>query len=87
MRSRKEGTMPLAEDELNELDKRILNALANGRATPTLLKKMFEKNGTDVSRQYINQRMKRLSEHSHIENLFDTGVYELTSDPRNDNND
>lgn len=75
--------MPLGEDELNELDNRILDALANGRATPTLLKKIFEENGTDVSRQYINQRLKRLSEHGHIKNLFDTGVYESVSDPRN----
>jgi hypothetical protein len=74
--------MPLEEDELNELDNRILDALANGRATPTLLKKIFEQEGTDVSRQYINQRMKRLSEHDHIKNLFDTGVYELINDPR-----
>ena len=79
--------MPLEEDELNELDDRILNALANGRATPTLLKKIFEKDGTDVSRQYINQRMKRLSEHDHIDNLFDTGVYELISDPRSNTDD
>ena len=79
--------MPLEEDELNELDDRILDALANGRATPTLLKKIFEKDGTDVSRQYINQRMKRLSEHDHIDNLFDTGVYELTSDPRSSTSD
>ncbi len=79
--------MPLEEDELNELDDRILDALANGRATPTLLKKIFEKDGTDVSRQYINQRMKRLSEHDHIDNLFDTGVYELISDPRSNIDD
>jgi hypothetical protein len=87
MRNRKGDTMPLAEDELNELDNRILDALANGRATPTLLKKIFEENGTDVSRQYINQRLKRLSEHGHIKNLFDTGVYEFVSDPRDSNND
>jgi len=79
--------MPLEEDELNDLDDRILDALANGRATPTLLKKIFEKDGTDVSRQYINQRMKRLSEHDHIDNLFDTGVYELISDPRSNTDD
>ena len=79
--------MPLAEDELNELDNRILDALADVRATPTLLKKIFEEDGTDVSRQYVNQRMKRLSEHGHIENLFDTGVYEVVFDPRKNNND
>jgi hypothetical protein len=79
--------MPLEEDELNDLDDRILDALADGRATPTLLKKIFQKDGTDVSRQYINQRMKRLSEHDHIENLFDTGVYELISDPRSNTGD
>jgi len=26
--------------------------------------------------------MKRLEEHEHIENLLDTGVYELIDDPR-----
>ena len=74
--------MTLTEDELNELDKKILDVLTDGRATPTLVKKILEDKGTEVSRQYINQRMKRLSEHDHIENLFDTGVYELVSDPR-----
>jgi len=74
--------MTLTEDELNELDKKILDVLTDGRATPTLIKKILEDRGTEVSRQYINQRMKRLSEHDHIENLFDTGVYELVIDPR-----
>jgi len=31
--------------------------------------------------------MKRLSEHDHIDNLFDTGVYELISDPRSNTDD
>jgi len=82
MRNRKENLMPLSEDELNELDNKILDVLADGRATPTLLKRIFEERGTEVSRQYVNQRLKRLSEHDHIENLFDTGVYELLTDPR-----
>ena len=74
--------MTLTEDELNDLDEKILNVLTDGRATPTLIKIILEERGTEVSRQYINQRMKRLSEHDHIENLFDTGVYELVIDPR-----
>jgi len=74
--------MTLTEDELNDLDEKILDVLTNGRATPTLIKMILEDRGTEVSRQYINQRMKRLSEHDHIENLFDTGVYELVIDPR-----
>ena len=78
--------MPLTEDQLNDLDDKILNVLSDGRATPTLLKKMFEEEGTEVSRQYVNQRLKRLSEHNHIENLFDTGVYELVTDPREEDN-
>jgi len=78
--------MPLTEDQLNDLDDKILNVLSDGRATPTLLKKMFEEEGTEVSRQYVNQRLKRLSEHDHIENLFDTGVYELVTDPREEDN-
>jgi len=78
--------MPLTEDQLNDLDDKILNVLSDGRATPTLLKKMFEEEGTEVSRQYVNQRLKRLSEHDHIENLFDTGVYELVTDTREEDN-
>jgi len=74
--------MTLTEDELNDLDEKILDVLTDGRATPTLIKIILEDRGTEVSRQYINQRMKRLSEHDHIENLFDTGVYELVIDPR-----
>jgi repressor of nif and glnA expression len=74
--------MTLTEDELNALDEKILDVLTDGRATPTLIKMILEERGTEVSRQYINQRMKRLSEHDHIENLFDTGVYELVIDPR-----
>jgi len=74
--------MTLTEHELNDLDEKILDVLTNGRATPTLIKMILEDRGTEVSRQYINQRMKRLSEHDHIENLFDTGVYELVIDPR-----
>lgn len=75
--------MTLSRDELNEVDEKILDVLADGRATPTLVRKMLEESGIDVSRQYINQRMKRLSEHEHMENLLDTGVYELVTDPRN----
>lgn len=74
--------MTLTEEELNGLDEKILDVLTDGRATPTLVKMILEERGTEVSRQYINQRMKRLSEHDHIENLFDTGVYELVIDPR-----
>ena len=78
--------MALTEDELNELDNKILNMLAEGRATPTLLRRIFEEDGTDISRQYINQRLKRLSEHNYVDNLHDTGVYELITDPRNNDN-
>ncbi|TKX53031.1 hypothetical protein EXE44_16520 [Halorubrum sp. SS7] len=74
--------MTLTEEDLNELDHQILDVLADGRATPTLVKKLLEKQGTDVSRQYVNRRMKRLSEHDHIQNLLDTGVYEQRADPR-----
>lgn len=74
--------MTLTEDKLNELDEKILDKLANGRATPTLLKKIFENEGVNVTSQYVNQRLTRLAEHNHVKNLLDTGVYELVVDPR-----
>ncbi|WP_136592332.1 winged helix-turn-helix transcriptional regulator [Salinigranum halophilum] len=37
----------------------------------------------DFSRQYIQQRLKRLEEHGYVQNIG-RGVYELTSDPRDE---
>ena len=77
--------MTLDATELNDLDRQLLDLLHEGRATPTLARKLLITKGIqdDISRQYINQRLKRLAEHDHISNLEDTGVYELVSDPRN----
>ena len=77
----------LDADDLNEMDGRILDYLADGRATPTLVRRLLEHDEIEVSRQYINQRMKRLEEHEHIRNLLDTGVYELVDDPRKEDDD
>ena len=74
--------MPLSREDLNELDDQILDILLEGRATPTLLKNILEENGTDVSRQYVNRRLKRLTEHGYTKNLYNTGVYEIIEDPR-----
>lgn len=73
----------LSDDQLNDLDEALLDILAEGRATPTLAAKMLEDRGiADVSRQYVNQRLRRLHEHGHVGNVLDTGVYELRDDPR-----
>lgn len=78
----------LSPDQLNDLDKNLLDLLHEGRVTPTLARTQLDKRGlADVSRQYINRRLKRLAEHDHIENLLDTGVYELVTDPREDGGD
>lgn len=80
--------MGLSPTDLNDLDNEILDCLQEGRATPTLIKRLLERKGTreTVSRQYVNQRLKRLTEHGHIDNILDTGVYELINDPRNSEN-
>lgn len=76
--------MVLSPTDLNDLDEEILDRLREGRATPTLIKRLLERDGTrkEVSRQYVNQRLKRLSEHGHVSNILETGVYELVNDPR-----
>lgn len=78
------ASVTLDADDLNDMDAQLLEFLEEGRATPTLLRKLLEEDGVEVSRQYINQRLKRLAEHEHIENLYGTGVYELVEDPRED---
>ena len=74
--------MPLDADALNEADRQILEILEEGRATPTLVKKVLSERGKEYSRQYIAQRLKRLREHEHVKNIRETGVYELVDDPR-----
>ena len=77
--------MPLSPEDLNKWDNLILDYLRDeGRATPTLLVAEFIERGDteDVSRQWINSRLRRLAEHGHVRNLHDTGVYELAEDPR-----
>ena len=76
--------MTLTSDGLNDLDTKILEILADGRATPTLVRKMMANEGDEFSRQYVNQRLKRLEEHEHVRNVLDTGVYELMDDPRDE---
>jgi predicted transcriptional regulator len=59
----------------NECDKAILSHLQEGRVTSAYLE-------TEIrwSRSYITQRLKRMEEHSLVQNLGDTGLYELSAD-------
>lgn len=72
--------MTLGPDDLNDLDRAILEYLRDeGRASPTLFKRATD---TEQSRQYVSSRFVRLGEHTHITELYDTGIYEFVSDPR-----
>jgi len=75
-------SMGLIADDLNDTDREILDVLSDGRATPQLVRKELAARGREVSRQYVSQRLTRLREHEHIENLHGTGVYEIVDDPR-----
>lgn len=78
--------MSLSPDQLNELDRLILDYLkTQGRATPRLLQLELEAAGQDPGvRQNVNGRLTRLAEHQVVHNLRDTGVYELVEDPRDE---
>ncbi|WP_245835429.1 hypothetical protein [Natronolimnobius baerhuensis] len=72
--------MSLTPDDLNDLDKQIVEYLATeGRASPTLFMRAED---IDTSRQWVSSRFTRLAEHEHIRDLHDTGIYELVEDPR-----
>lgn len=59
----------------NECDEAILCYLEEGRVTSAYLETKIE-----WSRSYITQRLKRLEEHELVQNLGDTGLYELNVD-------
>lgn len=66
----------MAEIKLNEADVAILGEIRDGRVTAAYLSSQI-----DWSREYITQRLRRFEEHGIVENLADSGLYELKSDP------
>lgn len=62
--------------DLNDTDEAILDRLHEGRNVPANIADEL-----DVSRQYIQQRLRRLREHGYVKNVG-RGVYELVDDPR-----
>lgn len=61
---------------LNDADEALLELLREGRVTPK-----YAEIETEWSRNYLTQRLIRLSEHGIVENLGDIGLYELRNDP------
>jgi hypothetical protein len=88
MAHRNLGEMVLTTGQLNEMDVAVLDLLHEGRVTPALaraqLAEQWDEDDDIPRRQYINQRLTRLSEHGHVRNLQKKGVYELVNDPRTD---
>ena len=64
--------------QLNATDEAILTVMAEngGRMTPSWIAEE-----TDNKRAYVSQRLKRLSEHGHVEKPH-RGLWELVDDPR-----
>jgi len=75
--------MALGPEDLRAIDRDLLGYLAEGRVTPVYARDRMEEEGErDVTSTYVGQRLKRFAEHGHVENLLDTGLYELVDDPR-----
>lgn len=74
----------LSADDLRDVDQTILGYLREGRVTPAYARARLDEGGEEYSRGYVQQRLARLEEHSHVENLFETGLYELVDDPGED---
>jgi len=68
----------LSQEDLNSADQEVLDQLQAGRVTPSYLADRLE-----TDRSYLNQRLKRLVEHGHVDRLA-AGLYELVDDPRKD---
>ena len=69
----------MADIPLNEADEKIIDTLQEGRNVPANLADEL-----GYSRQYIQNRIKRLREHGIVKNVG-RGVYELVDDPRDEN--
>lgn len=65
----------MADVDLNEADEGIVDLLREGRNTPSNIARHL-----DYSREYVSQRLKRLTEHGIVVRV-DRGLYGLEDDP------
>lgn len=74
----------LSTEELREIDEILLSYLQEGRVTPAYCRDRLVDEGhrEQITSTYCGQRLQRLEEHGHVENLYDTALYELIDDPR-----
>lgn len=73
----------LDPDDLRAVDVALLDYLVAGRVTPAFARKRLAADGVgEYSGGYVQQRLARLEEHGHAENLLGTGLYALVDDPR-----
>ncbi|MFB6198959.1 MAG: winged helix-turn-helix transcriptional regulator, partial [Halobacteriaceae archaeon] len=66
----------MVDIDLNDADRAIIQSLSEGRNVPANLA-----DDLGYSRQYIQNRIRRLREHGIVNNVG-RGVYELVEDPR-----
>jgi hypothetical protein len=88
--------VPLDADDLDDLDRAILNYFLEGRpdepwgkATPSEVHRALDDDGTleevgNPVRQTVQNRIQRLALAGHLQNQYDTGSYRFVSDPRDD---
>jgi hypothetical protein len=80
--------MTLDPDDLRDVDTDLLEYLRDGRVTPAYARDRMEAEGRrEVTSTYVGQRLQRLEEHNHTTNLYNTGLYELTTDPEDRDGD
>lgn len=76
----------MADDDLSEWHRVILLYLeTEGRSTPGLIRKYVERDGLHdpvPTRQFFQQQLASLEDDGHVENVLESGVYELVDDPR-----
>jgi len=84
MQAREADAVTLSADDLREVDGLILDYLQEGRVTPAYCRDRILRDGhrDEITSTYCGQRLQRLEEHGHSENLMETGLYELVDDPR-----
>lgn len=87
--------MSLEPEDLDSLDRLILSEFTDGRGegepwgrcSAAQIRRSLQAKGDleavgNPVRQTIHNRVQRLSLAGHLENLYDTGLYQLVDDPR-----
>ena len=79
----RQGRRVIDPEDLRAIDRKLLDYLNEHPVSPSYCqKRLIIEEDMEYSGGYVQERLAHFADHGHAVNLYDSGLYELTEDPR-----